>query len=370
MLEARAVADARRDAGESPTKDGEDRIDHRQRPSSALFLEASYRGALGTSRLVGSDNAVAPLIHRRIVVNMTAEDVSVSGKSSKPATSTLFTVGMRYTRADVYEALAVPEDRRYGNWETGYNRFDDDCFIFANVGAAGRTGHDYDNAWVGEQLRWRGKGGSRLENPSIQALLSPLGETLIFWRDDNDSPFWFAGAARAARTEPTSPVTVWWEFSSTRGDERAALDLLLASRPRTRARGQGFMIDPAARRAVENHAMRRAKEHFEQRGFLVEDVHLRQPYDFLCRRDDDVLHVEVKGTSTGGEEVFLTAGEVRFARNNKMALYIVHGIMLHRDEEGCTASGGTSLVIDPWVLDEERLQPVAYSYVVMPQGST
>ena len=59
-----------------------------------------------------------------------------------------FNVGSDYTRDEIYELLAVPTDKRLGNWETGYNRWGDDLHIFCNVGASGRSGHYYDNRWL------------------------------------------------------------------------------------------------------------------------------------------------------------------------------------------------------------------------------
>ena len=73
-----------------------------------------------------------------------------------------FDVGNKYTRADVYELLNVPEDRRRGNWETGYTRWGDDLFIFSTVGSAATGGFDYDNHWEGDQFVWYAKSGTNL----------------------------------------------------------------------------------------------------------------------------------------------------------------------------------------------------------------
>ena len=35
-----------------------------------------------------------------------------------------------------------------------------------------------------------------------------------------------------------------------------------------------------------------------------------ESYDLICRRGDEVKHVEVKGTTTDGAEVILTPNEV------------------------------------------------------------
>jgi len=123
-----------------------------------------------------------------------------------------FEVGAKYTRRDVYEIVAVPEDRRRGNWETGYTSFNGEVFIFANIGVPGRSGHDYDNVWVGEQLRWRGKMGSRLLQASIRQMLDPATRVHIFTRSDDRDAFTYEGLGQAVSAENTSPVTIVWSF--------------------------------------------------------------------------------------------------------------------------------------------------------------
>ena len=117
-----------------------------------------------------------------------------------------------YRRRDVYRMIGISEDTRGGNWDTGYASYKGDWFIFVNVGIAGRTGHDYDNQWVGDDLLWRGKTRSRLGNPSIRHMLSGEGIVYIFARCDDSAPFIFVGCGRPHATEDTVPVTVLWKL--------------------------------------------------------------------------------------------------------------------------------------------------------------
>ena len=73
-----------------------------------------------------------------------------------------FNVGAQYTRAQIQELLGVPEDRRGGDWATGYTRYENELFVFCNVDSAGRTGHDYPNQWDGEQLVWSAQNRSNV----------------------------------------------------------------------------------------------------------------------------------------------------------------------------------------------------------------
>jgi hypothetical protein len=94
-------------------------------------------------------------------------------------------IGQRYTRKEVYEALNVPEQQRGGDWATGYHRHNGNWYLFANIGLLGRTGHDYENRWIGNELLWRGKTGSRLEHESIESMLADDANVHVFTRTDD-----------------------------------------------------------------------------------------------------------------------------------------------------------------------------------------
>ena len=131
--------------------------------------------------------------------------------------------------------------------------------------------------------------------------------------------------------------------------------------------GQGFQLDQEAKVAIEAHAMNMAAE-FYGAAWGVQDVHGRESYDLICRRGDKVKHVEVKGTTTGGDEVILTPNEVRHAQDNPhAALFVVSNIVVERAEDGTvTATGGKHHCYDPWRLNDGTLIPVGFRYQVPP----
>ena len=125
-----------------------------------------------------------------------------------------FKVGESYRRQDVYELLNVPEEQRRGNWETGYNQWGGDLYIFCNVGAAGRSGHDYDNRWLDEErFQWFAKERTHVGQRQIQWMLNPTGNILHFTRSDNRLPFVFNGFATPVEHEATTPVRIVWRVS-------------------------------------------------------------------------------------------------------------------------------------------------------------
>lgn len=123
-----------------------------------------------------------------------------------------FKRGAEYTRWDILRALGLPEDTSGGNWFTGYNEHQGSVYVFANIGVPGRTGHDYKNAWEGENLRWFAKNRTKLSHPQIQKLIDRMTPVHIFWRTANDRPFRYAGQAKAVEVKDTSPVEVLWSF--------------------------------------------------------------------------------------------------------------------------------------------------------------
>jgi hypothetical protein len=148
------------------------------------------------------------------------------------------------------------------------------------------------------------------------------------------------------------------------GSEEAQA-LLDAVRPGRRRGGE--RLTAAARRAVELHAMRLAEEWLHAEGWNPKDCSASQPFDFLAQKADERLFVEVKGTTSTGVKVILTAGEIEHARQHpgESALIIVSRIHLDvRDPAKPKASGGVMEVLRPWELPAEQLRAIAYEYTL------
>ena len=116
-------------------------------------------------------------------------------------------IGQEYSRADVRGELGLSRKVRGGPWLTGVVLHDGEFFIFAGVGVPGRTGHDYENSWVGEHLRWYHKERSRMDWPSVQKLLRPGTSIHLFSRSADRAPFEYHGYAIPVEIdEDSSPV--------------------------------------------------------------------------------------------------------------------------------------------------------------------
>lgn len=158
-------------------------------------------------------------------------------------------------------------------------------------------------------------------------------------------------------------VTIFVPSSASEAVDEAAAETLETNQ----AKGQGFVLDSKLRKALEDYAMKAAREYFEGLGYACEDHSKNHPYDLKCVSGAKSLYVEVKGTQTDGCEVILTPGEVKFAQDHKgeMALFILHSIQVAAGKGGkFELSGGEPSLLLPWDVESENLKPVSYRYMV------
>lgn len=127
----------------------------------------------------------------------------------------MYTVGLTYTRNDIYQILDIPEADRGGDWLTGYHRHCNDYYVFCNLGVPGRTGHDYNNHWEGEKLIWYGKSQSHFGQQVIQNLISGNYRVFVFYRNKDRDPFKFAGIGHPIpHSGIERPARIDWAFGS------------------------------------------------------------------------------------------------------------------------------------------------------------
>jgi MrcB-like, N-terminal domain/Domain of unknown function (DUF3883) len=136
-------------------------------------------------------------------------------------------------------------------------------------------------------------------------------------------------------------------------------------RPR-HSTAQGFGLSTAERVAVELHAMSLAKAHLQMLGWRVRDVSATHSYDFECAQGGKKMIVEVKGTTSTGDEIVVTRNEVETqrARHPNNALIVVHSVNLVRSPSPPKASGGELFMRSPWQIEETELRPIAFRCMV------
>lgn len=124
----------------------------------------------------------------------------------------MFVSGANYTKKDIYRILDVPQEKQGGNWDTGYNRYNSNFYLFCNIGVAGRTGHDYENRWIDNNLIWYAKSKTTVFQPLVKDLLSNNFKIFIFTRKNDKDPFTFAGIGIVYRYKNSTPVEIVFTF--------------------------------------------------------------------------------------------------------------------------------------------------------------
>jgi 5-methylcytosine-specific restriction enzyme A len=124
-----------------------------------------------------------------------------------------YTPGQPYTRADIFQLLKLDPVPSGGPWFTGHHIHEGEAYVFVGVGIAGRTGHQYANYWVGEDLHWTGRARSRRDQPVITKMTDGSHIVHIFTREDDKAPYTYQGNALASSVSSGPPVTLIWAFA-------------------------------------------------------------------------------------------------------------------------------------------------------------
>lgn len=165
----------------------------------------------------------------------------------------------------------------------------------------------------------------------------------------------YASEARIPVDEKIEPAvaTLTYEIDDLAGKSR------IAEAPRR--------TNAVERQAIELHAMDIVWKYFSDYGWSIEDTHKNKPYDFIVRKDQDILYIEVKGTTSLGETVILTPNEVRHHQSHypNTCLAIVKNIILENTTYGeLSCTGGILDIYCPWKPNEADLKPMAFEYFV------
>ena len=93
------------------------------------------------------------------------------------------------------------------------------------------------------------------------------------------------------------------------------------------------------------------------------------PYDLKATKDNEILHVEVKGRSVSDESVYLTWRERRHNKKNpdKSVLFFVNEIKCFPPNKvggKYRTSGGKEKVFKPWRIEKEDLKATQYRYQI------
>jgi hypothetical protein len=201
----------------------------------------------------------------------------------------------------------------------------------------------------------------------FEVLKSAHGDPIYF-------PFaWYQGKLRAQQLYLTKlPADVVSLFPDL---QALALGFSGTSEPSSRPVGRraktaGYVLDPEIRRAIELQAMRQADNLLNGQGYVTTDVSANSPYDIHAVRGDEVVAVEVKGSSGTATTVELTIGEVKKARDPRIGsmLIVVDQIPVTRLTDGVQTGVGRIRQWCNWNPDQpsDRLSAIRFNYLLGP----
>jgi len=146
--------------------------------------------------------------------------------------------------------------------------------------------------------------------------------------------------------------------------DQSELSIQDITRPASKAsKGQGYGLTAAERVAVELRAMDIAESWLRSEGYKPKNTAAKKPYDFEATKNDQILYVEVKGTTSDkADAIGMTHGEVALHQHEKghTALMLVTGIRLDREQTPPRASGGILETLIGWDIDEWLIKPTAF----------
>jgi hypothetical protein len=127
--------------------------------------------------------------------------------------------------------------------------------------------------------------------------------------------------------------------------------------------GQGFLTDAKLRRSIELHAEEVTMRLYESEGDLTPQK-VGKPYDLLIEREGDDLHIEVKGSISPVDKVFLTRNEVSHAmKYPNVDLVVVDCIQCTLSKDGqYQLRGGRVRRWKGWIPPRDSLSPVSYEH--------
>ncbi|EOG1983175.1 DUF3427 domain-containing protein [Proteus mirabilis] len=270
---------------------------------------------------------------------------------------------------------------------TGITSFKNCIVLFVTLDKRSKEdSHKYNDVFVdnGKKFHWESQNKNTTETSHIKRILT--GEAVILFVrihekiKSRSQPFIYVGRLSYIEYNSNRPVQVLYnvlDYQEKPNKELSAiyawekietLDLdnnlpLILKKEKTSY--QGRVTDIKKRKAIELYAMNKAKEDYKKQGFKVIDTSSNSPYDLECHKNNTFRRVEVKGTTTEGDAVYVTRNEVLSAHSAECEtdLYIVNNIDIFLQKDGnYYADGGLVNIIKNWKPEEKCLEATVYRY--------
>ena len=139
---------------------------------------------------------------------------------------------------------------------------------------------------------------------------------------------------------------------------------------KSRSGSWGRHADDRKKRAIEKHAMQLAQEYLEELGYICEDVSAQKSlgYDLRAVKGEEIVGVEVKGSSITRIQIDLQSSEVEFALRSTLPirslLFVVDEIDCEGDSDPYKTHGGRTRKWWDWKPEQLALSPTQFRYTL------
>ncbi|CRL65045.1 MULTISPECIES: DUF3427 domain-containing protein [Proteus] len=297
-------------------------------------------------------------------------------------------VGKAYSKNEALVTANVRPLNKKNNKEiTGVTSFNNCIVLFVTLDKRSKeNSHKYNDIFLdnGKKLHWESQNTNTITTPHMKRIFS--GESVILFVrihekiKSSSQPFIYIGRLSYIEHYGNKPVQVLYNVLDYQEKPNKALSAIYAWEKidtldidtelplilkKEKSSFQGRVTDIKKKKTIELYAMNKAKEDYQQQGFEVLDTSSNSPYDLECHKNGIFRRVEVKGTTTEGNAVYVTSNEVVSAHSDECEtdLYIVNNINIFLQEDGnYYAEGGLVNIIENWKPEEKCLEATVYRY--------
>ena len=295
-----------------------------------------------------------------------------------------FEIGALYKKKDIRLISGLSKSNGPREPWTGIVRLANAVLLFVNLD---KTDADeslkFKDFFDGSDFFWESRNSDSIETTYIKEMLDGI-PVYLFCRISKKGDFVYVGELNAVNYDDTvSPMQFQFELIDFQENPNENLQLLYKWKPndvvrvpkistskpqKNRKSSQGFIKDSKKKVLIELHAMKVAYEHYSDNGYEIEDCSgLRNlGYDYRCKKGNELIEVEVKGTTTHGNSVILTRNEVDNAKTtqNRADLFIVHSMDILVNDGDYDVISHKVNIIENWTPIDSSLEALTYSYKV------
>jgi len=239
----------------------------------------------------------------------------------------------------------------------------------------------FNDYFDGEDFFWESQNKNTLKTPAIENIIDGC-DVFLFSRVYDNDPWVYIGPLEPVDYDSSvTPMQFQFEVLSYQNnpdehllniykwknnDEIKVPKISTSENKKNRKSKSGFIKDTEKKDAIEIYAMEIAIKYYESTGYDVYDRSDRRGigYDIECKKGNEIIEVEVKGTQRDLGFVHVTKNEVDNAKttSNSSHLFIVFNQILIKKNDLYRIKSSETKLIKDWRPKDEDLEALEFKY--------